>query len=185
MDQGTVSILIEKLNAAKKIINTAAPNNSNFSTAIQNITKIEEMLRQSGLIQIGEEWVYPATGWISSNTIDLRNVGIKVLSRDFTARTIDGRIIDTFSHLEIDTLSHDMLANNLALPSSGNASLMSRFSFHYKLKENQVYMTQGDGWINRMRVIDTPGGLGFRYYAEDISMDYSKDRCRVRFRTIE
>ena len=185
MDHRTVSILIEKLNAAKEIIDEATPRSSTLSAAIQNIAEIEKLLRQSGLIQIGKEWVYPATGWISSNTIDLRNVGFKVLSRDFTARTIDGRIIDIFSHQEIDTLSQDMLANNLALPSSGNAGLMSRLSFYYKLERDQVYMTQEDGWINRMKPIDTPGGLGFRYYTEDISMDYSKDYCRVRFRTIK
>ena len=102
MDHRTVSILIEKLNAAKEIIDEATPRSSTLSAAIQNIAEIEKMLRQSGLIQTSKEWAYPATGW-----------------------------------------------------------------------------------INRMKLIDTPGGLGFRYYTEDIKMDYSKDHCRVRFRTIK
>ena len=78
-----------------------------------------------------------------------------------------------------------MRANNLALPSLSDASIMSAGTFFTKLERDRTYMAQGDGWINRMRTIDTPGGLGFRYYSERISMDYSNDHCRVRFRTIE
>ena len=62
-DYGTVSILIEKLNATKEIIKTAAPNKPAFSVAIRNYAEIEKTLRQSGLIQLDGQWVYPATGW--------------------------------------------------------------------------------------------------------------------------
>ena len=180
MDYRTVSILIEKLNAAKEIIETAAPNEPDFSVAMQNIANIEETLRQSGLIQLGEHWVYPATGWISGDIIDFKD-GFKVLAEDFTVRTIGGRTIKSFSHQDIDALRRDMLENKLILPSRDNADIMSRRSFFTRLRENRTYMCQEGGWINRMEDIDTPGGIGFRYYPEYISMDNSKDYCRVRF----
>ncbi|MBQ3944581.1 MAG: hypothetical protein II670_03105, partial [Alphaproteobacteria bacterium] len=93
MDHETALILIEKFNAAKEAIKTAAPHDPAFSIANQNIISIEGALRQSGLIQLDEQWVYPHAGWTSSRIINLTNAGLKVLSEDFTARTINGRII--------------------------------------------------------------------------------------------
>ena len=143
MDHETVLILIEKLNAAKEVIKTAAPHELTFSTAIQNIIKIEEVLRQSRLIQLDEQWVYPDTGWISSGIINFTDAGFKVLSEDFTARTINGRIINSFSYRDIDALRRDMFEYKLFLPSLSQTNIMSGHSYAIGLEENKAYMRQG------------------------------------------
>ena len=181
MDHETVLIYIEKLNAAKEAAKTAAPHEPAFSIANQSIISIEEALRQSGLIQLDEQWVYPDTGWTSSRIIDLTNTSFKFLSEDFTARTINGRAINSFSRQDIDALRRDMLENKLILPNFNQVHIMSGYSYFIGLKENKTYMCQEGSWTNRMMTIDTPGGLGFRYYPEYIPMDDSKGYYRIRF----
>ena len=181
MDHETVSIFIEKLNEAKETIKTTAPHEPAFSIANQNIISIEKALRQSGLIQLDEQWVYPDAGWTSSRIIDLTNAGLKVLSEDFTARTINGRTINSFSRQDIEALRRDMLENNISLPTSNQVHVMSKHSYFIGLKWNGTYMCQGGSWTNRMKTIDTPGGLGFRYYPEFIPMDDSEGQYRIRF----
>ncbi len=181
MDRETVLIFIEKLNAAKEAIKTAAPHEPAFAIANQNIISIEKALRQSGLIQLDKQWVYPDTGWTSSPIIDLTNVGLKVLPEDFTARTINGRTINSFSRQDIEALRRDMLENKLFLPSFDQANIMSSRSFFIGLKRDKTYMCQGGSWTNRMKTIDTPGGTGFRYYPEYIPMDDNKGYYRIRF----
>lgn len=182
-DYGTVSILIEKLNATKEIIKTAAPNKPAFSVAIRNYAEIEKTLRQSGLIQLDGQWVYPATGWISSDFINLNDGRLKILSEDFTVRTIDGRTIDRFSHQNIDTLRRDMLENNLSLPSSNNSHAISRRGWLIGIGYEQTYMCTEGGWINRSDTYEIYGETAIRHYPEFIPMDNSKDYCRVRFCT--
>lgn len=181
MDHETVSIFIEKLNEAKETIKTTAPHEPAFYIANQNIISIEKALRQSGLIQLYEQWVYPDTGWASSRIIDLTNADFKFLSEDFTARTIDGRTINGFSRQDIDALRRDMLENNISLPTSNQVNIMSKCSYFIGLKWNGTYMCQGGSWTNRMKTFETPDGYGSRYYPEFISMDDSKGYYRIRF----
>ena len=181
MDHETVLIFIEKLNAAKEIIKTTEPHELTFSTTIQNIIKIEEILRQSRLIQLGEQWVYPNTGWISSGIINFTDAGFKVLSEDFTVRTIDGRIINSFSYHDIDALRRDMFEYKLFLPRLRQTGTMSAHSYAIGFEENKTYMYQGGSWINRGKTTDTPGRLDPRHSAERIPTDNNKDYYRVRF----
>ncbi len=182
MDHKTVSSLIKKLNVANIIIATTTPDKPAFSVAIQNVARIEEALRQSGLIRLSDKlWVYPVTGWTPIDPVNFKGRDFKALREDFTVRTIDGRIINSFSHENIDNLRRDMRECKLILPSFDDVNNMCRCSFLLNLVENRTYMCQDGGWINRNKLIDTPGGLGIRYYPEGISMDYSKDYCRVRF----
>ena len=181
MDHETVLIFIEKLNAAKEAIKTAAPHEPAFSIANQSIIDIEEALRRSGLIQLDEQWVYPNTGWAQSRIIELANAGFRFLSEDFTARTINGRTINGFSRQDIEALRRDMLENKLFLPNFDQVHIMSRRTFFIGLKTNETYMCQGGSWTNRVKTIDTPGGTGLRYYPECIPMDDSKGYYRIRF----